>query len=796
MAKVSLRIYNRDIENLIDQGHLDEAIAHARHILRSFPKHLETYRLLGKAYLEAKRYDEAVDILQRVLMAVPDDFVSHVGMSIIRDDQGKLDDAIWHMERAFESQPSNAAIQGELRRLYGRRDGVEPPKIRMTRGALAHMYVQGELFPQAISEIKAVLGQDSQRVDMKVLLALAFFRSGQKTDAAEICRQLLSRSGGEFCLDANRILVELLPGSDAAEDAEISRARVNELDPYAAFSQGSVFQSGAVSDSAITLERLEFSGQSVELGSDWNSSGIGLTPAGGQPDWLKTSASSADRGAGSASSGEEEIPGFLRQAGWAESSGEAEQAASPFQIENTPPISETDLAPGEMPDWLKSMSPSEPSGASMPASASASAQASDMPDWLSGSSGGFSASSSEAPITPEDTPTWLRSFRDTPAEITPEEYAPAEPAPELYEPSEPTAAEYAPIETAPAADDLTLPDWLTPSPEATASVPAEPEAAAATLETLGTSAQEQDDAVAWLEGLATKHGAKPEELVTDPNARTETPPEWVEQARAIAESQPPEVVKPASEAAEPAAEDDQTGMWLRDLVEKETIAESAVEPAADEAPPTSMADDTPTWLRNFGADDAETLPPLASTEPAPAPGADLPSWLEGLDREDAAEESLPKANDELPAWLTGEDQEVAAPASPPTKPADWQPMSIETEPEAEPATAPLARKSAAASKAPAAHARQAEAEAEAIDPTLEAAQSDLGRGDIPSALDHYIKLIKRGRYVEDIIRDLRDALYRYPVEVTIWQALGDAYMRANRLQEALDAYTKAEELLR
>ena len=40
------------------------------------------------------------------------------------------------------------------------------------------------------------------------------------------------------------------------------------------------------------------------------------------------------------------------------------------------------------------------------------------------------------------------------------------------------------------------------------------------------------------------------------------------------------------------------------------------------------------------------------------------------------------------------------------------------------------------------------------------------------------------------------ALYRYPVEVAILQALGDAYMRANRLQDALDSYTKAEELLR
>ncbi len=80
--------------------------------------------------------------------------------------------------------------------------------------------------------------------------------------------------------------------------------------------------------------------------------------------------------------------------------------------------------------------------------------------------------------------------------------------------------------------------------------------------------------------------------------------------------------------------------------------------------------------------------------------------------------------------------------------------------------------------------------------SLLGAESELGRGNIAAALDLYARLIRKGKSLEDIIRDLRDALYRYPVEVPIWQALGDAYMRANRLQEALDAYTKAEELLR
>ena len=142
MMKVTLRAYNREIEALIDQGHTEEAIAHCLHILKTFPKYLETYRLMGKAYLEAHRYNEAADIFMRVLLAAPDDFVAQLGMSIINDERRDLGGAIWHMERAFEINSTNSGIQGELRRLYGRRDGVEPGRIHLTRGALAHIYVK------------------------------------------------------------------------------------------------------------------------------------------------------------------------------------------------------------------------------------------------------------------------------------------------------------------------------------------------------------------------------------------------------------------------------------------------------------------------------------------------------------------------------------------------------------------------------------------------------------------------------------------------------------------------------
>ncbi len=82
------------------------------------------------------------------------------------------------------------------------------------------------------------------------------------------------------------------------------------------------------------------------------------------------------------------------------------------------------------------------------------------------------------------------------------------------------------------------------------------------------------------------------------------------------------------------------------------------------------------------------------------------------------------------------------------------------------------------------------------DINLMGAQAALDVGNISAALDEYGKLIKKNRLLDEIIYDLREALDDYPVDVSLWQVLGDAYMRAGRLQEAIDSYTNAEKLLR
>ncbi len=204
MAKIPLRVYNREIENLIDRGQTEEALARCKQILQLFPKYIEAYRLLGKAYLESQRYSEAADVFQRLLSTVPDDFVAHVGMSIIKEDEGNLDGAIWHMERATEIQPSNTAVQDELRRLFSRREGMEPSRLRMTRGGLVRMYARGDLYQQAITEALAALAEDTQRLDIQVVLARMYNLTGQRVKAAEVCIDLLEKL--PYSYEANLIM--------------------------------------------------------------------------------------------------------------------------------------------------------------------------------------------------------------------------------------------------------------------------------------------------------------------------------------------------------------------------------------------------------------------------------------------------------------------------------------------------------------------------------------------------------------------------------------------------------------
>lgn len=253
MATKSLREYNLEISSLIDQGLTDEAVTHCKHILQSYPKYVDTYRLLGKAYLESSHNKEALDVFQRILAVLPDDFLTHAGMSFIREDEGNLPAAVWHMERAFEAQPTNLAIQEELKTLYGKRDGIKPEKLRLTRGALCRMYARGKQFRQAFAEIESILAETPDRLDLEVLLVEMYEKLNLSNEAVSLCKRLLEKN--PYCWAANRVLYKI-SGDDGDRDKNIYHQRLVELDPYESFIDEQHPSAGQVPNEFVAIEKL------------------------------------------------------------------------------------------------------------------------------------------------------------------------------------------------------------------------------------------------------------------------------------------------------------------------------------------------------------------------------------------------------------------------------------------------------------------------------------------------------------------------------------------------------------
>ncbi|HEX6385581.1 MAG TPA: tetratricopeptide repeat protein, partial [Anaerolineae bacterium] len=252
MTITALHDYIRKIEQLLEEGHFPEAENHCRHILAHYPRHLDTYRVLAKALLEQHRYEDAADLFQRVLSADPNDLVAHVGLADIYRHESLLDQSLWHLERAFELEPYNHVIQDEIRQLYVKHNNlarevatsatrdvvgdVVLDRVPLNQAALAHIYLKGELYREAINEVRQVLAMQpmvaqpevaEDRVDLEVVLAEALWRDEQRIDAAEVCQHILHQLPS--CVMANAILGDILLQTGRAGEARQYLRRVQAL---------------------------------------------------------------------------------------------------------------------------------------------------------------------------------------------------------------------------------------------------------------------------------------------------------------------------------------------------------------------------------------------------------------------------------------------------------------------------------------------------------------------------------------------------------------------------------------
>ncbi len=868
METISLRAYQREIEGLIKTGQFADAISHCRHILKSFPKSVATYRLLGKACLENQQLEEASDVFQRVLSSIPDDMTANLAMSVIRQEQGRLDEAIGFMERAFETQPANPKIQQELRQLYGKRDGLEPPKVRLTRAALARMYLKGELVQQAIAELHVAIKENPERIDLQILLARAYTQAGKYGEAANTCSGILVKL--PFCLEANRVMTEVLANTEKADQIPVYRQRFHELDPYAAFLGPNALTPEKVPDQAVTLEKLDLTVAPVPAEEETLpiSAEIAQLPVAETGDEVEISAP-------------EPIAGIASETPSAEVSP-VETQPTEWQPEEELEVPQAEPEPAIASDWFKGVIQEVPE----PTPAESEIEPEEIAETAPVVSLAGGAELVESAIGSEESAVETVSTAEGRSEWVPEvELAPAEVPTTIEEITEshPLVVETIPVSETPGPEEITVtppatpevPEWVTAMtpPEipvqATPSVSEEvsaPQVEGAPETPAGAAVPE------WINEILAEEmppvEAEPEiqapveeaPVLVISEAAVEAPPVQVVPVEVTPEIAPVEVITPVEEGVEALPTE---AVQLPEVVTEIASVETYPEITPVEVPPIeAVVEALPTDAVQLPEEVTEIAPvetileftPIeAVVEALPTEAVQLPEAVTEI----ASVESYPEITPvEVPpieavveALPTEVEQfpEVVAEVTPvevtpetatvevapsieaivealPTEAIQQPEVVVEVAPvetvlEAAPVEdVPLIEAVVEALPIEAVRLPEVVAEAApveiapevppgvslqpialpepAVPPVLDAARQALKTGNLDLALDHYGNLINTHQDLPEVIQDLKQALDKEPQNQALWQHLGDAYLRADQLQEALEAYLKAEELIK
>jgi competence ComEA-like helix-hairpin-helix protein len=518
----------------------------------------------------------------------------------------------------------------------------------------------------------------------------------------------------------------------------------------------------------------------------------------------------------------------------------------------TPVLEAAETPAEELPDWLRAMEaeggqaevevPDQAAeaelavpvipGAAVPSQAHATAPDLTDPEaalaWLESLAAKQGVPETELTTQPEDRPSEAPEWVQDAAALTPVELE----IPAAAEEAVPVEVEQpvfeAPKEPAP------LPEWLeemASEAEEVVEIPAPVEEIIVPIETAETepveielatepispeitpAEQPVDAALAWLESLAAKQGAPQQELVSKPEDRPVDAPAWATKQ---------EIAEPA--AVEPAGQES-VERGFDEIKEAEAAAEAIIRAAAQTGtlvmPPSEITGvDVPVHKPEPVEPQPEIIeePTPAAEEPSfVPPPVEIPEWISKAAESPVGEpwtppqeaapeehaepqvnlntsglvdlESLPgigfimaqnilNYREEHGQFKSIEDLANVPGVTPELVGEIRDRLTVE-EPEvqAAPAAAPITTSGS---------------ERELI----QQARTAMSGGNQEAALEIYSGLIKKNAAMDDVIYDLNQALRNQPKEPALWQLLGDAYMYSDKLQEALDAYSKAEEFIR
>jgi tetratricopeptide (TPR) repeat protein len=806
-----LQLTRGALGRLYAQGQLfPQAIQEFQSVLAEDPDRVDIQVALAETYWRSGQKLPAVEACQSILEKLPECLKANLILGYVWHQGGHGDEAEKRLQVARALDPENAVAQ----KLFGADPLFSPQEVKISRLEEAPTVSPRLAAPAEESAEPSTLDWLRQLEEEETAITVA----GPQGEA-EIPDWLQGVGGDVLAAIPTEALAE-----GAAEEPEVelpdwfAGAKAEDAEGLASWEQ---ILSAAIPEPGAPLE--EFApGEEVAQPES-------AVPAEDFPDWLQQLRPPAEpEPATIAEVDFEEEEEETAISDWAQ---EPElPAPGPAAKATEQAISGEAARAAEVPEWLEGALEEPP----LPQEALPAIDR-EVPDWLRGWEQGEAPAGEVSPLAEpglpagvgdaEGLPDWLRQLRGVPStaeeleEIIEEEYETAL-AGEVPEQ----------VEAQPVEEEKEVPEWLRKLREGIIETPAattEPEATLAEeeLELEAAPDVEAPPAFPEMEAVAPAPAAEIDEraegqalweqILAEEGLDLEAIPD-VEAPPAF-----PEMEAAAPPPVEPVEEEGAGGPLWRQLFAEAGAAPATPEPEAAPTPPEAVTP-LPAPEAEAGEDVLwEQILAEEGIEIEAAPEAAVPSrvtpvaeegldWLEELARIEKEEEQEVAEPPPPVAKVEPEEKPVvkAPPVEKPTpvvaKPQPEKPAPKPPTPAAPPAEelpdvarrlakmlrpeeeeAPVAREKPAPPTPP------TRVPANKHEAKLFEAQEAAGRGELPIAMKHYEKLVQSGQLVDAVIEDLEELARTHPDDHTVYQLLGDAYMKDGRLQRALETYQLA-----
>jgi len=278
-------------------------------------------------------------------------------------------------------------------------------------------------------------------------------------------------------------------------------------------------------------------------------------------------------------------------------------------------------------------------------------------------------------------------------------------------------------------------------------------------------------ALAWMESLAAKHGAEENTLYTKPEDREEEPPDWIKAFQDETDKETDQEKISESSLSDNLLSDlDMTPSWLQELHLETTENDEVPDEMIEELKEFFESSDENEIIQEVESGISESLQDELQINEEVLEKEETVEDLAGQEiiLESETIETEPPL-DELVEIISADQEREAIP-------------EIQESMKAEKfTTEPIEKESIAIPD---------------LSVDLAEAKLALSKGNIDDAVSIFSEHIKSNSSIDEIISELKNSLdHYYPIDVSLWQTLGDAYFKKNQLKNALAAYSKAEELL-